>query len=342
MLLTEVLRDQYKMPGFVRSDMTAVSRLWGSHYTAPDKPDAIRQGMEAGVDLQLYDFTHEEWAEGIRFLITSGKMAEEVLDNACRRVLKLKFALGLFENPYVDESLYEQTANCREHQETALEIARKSICLLKNEKKLLPLSEEFQTIAVVGPGADEPALGDYCVNFEPSHMVTVLDGIKSMAGKERTVLYEKGCSYLGERIIPFHNGWFRDEEGNHGLTYTNFSYSNLQIEGNGLAAAEIEDGASVKVSFTVTNTGQCFGEETAQLYLRDMVSCTVKPEKELAGFKKIALGSGESSRIELMIGKRQMRTLNAKYEWHVEPGTFKVMIGDNAANVLLEGNFDIF
>ena len=66
-------------------------------------------------------------------LAESGKMAEETLDQACRRVLRLKFELGLFENPYVDEELYEKTANCREHQEIALEIARKGICLLKNE-----------------------------------------------------------------------------------------------------------------------------------------------------------------------------------------------------------------
>lgn len=609
-LLTDVLRSQYRMPGFVRSDLTAVSRLWGSHYTAPDKPDAIRQGLEAGVDLQLYDFTHEEWTEGIRSLIESGQMAQEVLDRACGRVLKLKFALGLFENPYVDESLYERTANCKKHQDTALEIARKSICLLKNDKKLLPLSEDIKTIAVVGPGADEPVLGDYCVNFDPSHMVTVLDGIKALAGKERTVLYEKGCSYLGERIVPFHPGWFLNEEGGYGLTgryyngwdmegepvmtrqdsmiqfnwiyakphpaldancfsavwtgklkapesftgcigissqdsmrlyvdgqllidgwgtgkdsgqlvdftfecgreydlrlefcndargarvilgynrgkedwdpaleavkkadiavvclgdsvetsgenldraeltlagkqldflkmaeetgtpivlvlqngrplalnweqenipailecwfpgekggqaiaevlfgkitpsgrlpmsfpksagqipcnynrlpgggmryvemdwnplypfgyglsYTTFSYSDLEIEGSGLTAGEIENGAFVKVSFTVTNAGDCFGEETAQLYLRDMVSSTVKPKKELAGFAKVALNPGESHRVELMIGNRQMRTLNAKYEWHVEPGDFKVMIGDNAVNVLLEGGYRI-
>lgn len=612
-LLTDVLRGQYHMPGFVRSDMTAVSRLYGSHYTAKDKPDAIRQGMEAGVDLQLYDFTHEEWAQGIRQLIESGAMSEAVLDTACGRVLKLKFALGLFEHPYVDTALYKERANCEAHQNLALDIARKSICLLKNDQRLLPLSEKHQTIAVVGPGADEPALGDYCTDFDTGHMVTVLEGIRRLAGAGRTVLYEKGCSYLGESIQPFPSAWLVDEQGNpgltaryyngwemqgepvatrndpvvrfnwiyakphpdlqadcfcavwtgtlkvpesfagciaipgqdsmrlyvdgslvidgwhrggaqadrsrtadfvyeagksydvrlefcndargarvlfgynkgrenwnpaaelvkkadvavvclgdnvetsgenfdrtdlnlpgrqldflkeiaavgtpivlvlqngrplsltweqenipailecwfpgekgglaiaevlfgktapsgrlpmsfpksvgqvpcnynrlpgggvryvemdwnplypfgYGLTYTTFVYSSLQIEGDGLSAREVEEGAQVRVSFIVTNTGDCFGEETAQVYLRDMVSCTVKPLKELAGFAKIALHPSESRKVEIAIGKRQMRTLDQRYEWHVEPGAFQVMVGDNAANVLLSGKFMI-
>ena len=82
------------------------------------------------------------------------------------------------------ESLHEKTVNCEAHRETALNIARKSICLLKNDKKLLPLSDACKTIAVVGPGADEPALGDYSINYEASHMVTVLDGIRQLAGED--------------------------------------------------------------------------------------------------------------------------------------------------------------
>ena len=127
----------------------------------------------------------------------------------------------------------------------------------------------------------------------------------------------------------------------YGLTYTTFSYSGLQIEGENLTADEVENGAQIKVSFTVTNTGDHFGEEVAQLYLRDMVSSTVKPERELAGFEKLSLAPGESKTVEICLGTRQMRTLNQKYEWHVEPGMFRVMAGDNAADVLLTGEFEI-
>ena len=155
-------------------------------------------------------------------------MSEEVLDTACGRVLKLKFALGLFENPYVDESLYDKTVNCEAHQETALDIARKSICLLKNEKHILPLSDSYRVIAVVGPGADEAALGDYAPKTADSHKVTVLDGIRKLAGEDRSVIYEKGCSYLGETVFPFQTDWLADEDGEAGLTaryYNNWDLS---------------------------------------------------------------------------------------------------------------------
>ena len=99
--------------------------------------------------------------------------------------------------------------------------------------------------------------------------------------------------------------------------------------------------ALVKVSFTVTNQGEYFGEETAQLYLRDMVSGTVKPGRELAGFEKVPLYPGESRRVELFLGRRQMRTLDRKFQWHVEPGEFRIMVGDNAADILLTGSFEI-
>lgn len=607
-LLTEVLRGQFNMRGFVRTDLTAASRLYDNHYTAESRVDAMRQALEAGVDLQLYDFTHEEWLNGLKELVESGKMAEETLNQACRRVLRLKFALGLFENPYVEEELYEKTANCKAHQEVALEIARKSICLLKNEGNLLPLKGSVKKIAVIGPGAAEPALGDYCTDFDPSHMVSVLDGIRSIAGGDVEILYEKGCSYLGEQITPFHNGWFRSEDGQsgltaryyngwdfegepvvtrvdpivmfnwiyakphpdldtnrfsvvwtgklkgfesfagcigissqdsmrlyvdgkllidnwgenrksavledfdfelgeehdirlefkndargarvilgynrgreswdvarravkeadvvvlclgdsvetcgenldradlvlpgpqaaflkemvaagkpvvlvlqngrplaltweqenipailecwypgekggqaiaevlfgkvspsgrlpmsfpksvgqvpcnynrlpgggkryvemdweplypfgYGLTYTTFAYSNMEVSDTDWTAQEIENGKTVKVSFTVTNTGDVEGEETAQLYVRDCCASTVKPMRELAGFEKVKLLPGESKRLTFELGNRQLRTLNSRYEWHVEPGEFQVMAADNAANVLLKEGF---
>ncbi len=602
-LLTDVLRGEFGMQGFVRSDMTAVSRLYGSHMTAETKEEAMRQGLEAGVDLQLYDFTHKEWQEGIKMLIESGQMKEEVLDQACARVLRIKFMLGLFENPYIDENLISERVHCQKHQDVALEIARKGICLLKNDKKLLPLSKNLKKIAVLGPGANEAALGDYCVDFNQEHMVTVLDGIREKVGENTEVVYEKGCHYLGETLVPFHPGWFVDEEGNmgltgryyngdtpegtpvftrndhmilfnwiyvkphpelesgrfsicwsgklkapetmegeigfggqdavrvyidgekvidawegsegekrsvtfsfeegkeydlkieftnshraakvlfgyshgkeredvavqlakeadvavvclggntetsgenfdrtdlnlpgnqldflkkvyaagtpvvlvlqngrplsitweqehipaileawypgekggravaeilfgetapsgrlpisfpksvgqvpchysrypgggvryiemdwnplypfgYGLTYTNFEYSGLV-----LSAREIGTEDELTVTFRVKNTGDVFGEETAQVYLTDKFASVVKPMKELAGFQKVALLPGEEKEVSVTIGKRQMRTLGKDFVWRVEPGEFEVTVGDNAANVLLKDQF---
>ncbi len=124
-----------------------------------------------------------------------------------------------------------------------------------------------------------------------------------------------------------------------GLTYTSFAYSGLAISGDGLTAGEVEKGAEILISFTVTNTGTVFGEETAQVYVRDVCASVVKPVKELAGFEKAALQPGESRLIRIPLGRRQLRTLNMQYQWHVEPGDFEVMVGDNAANVLLAGGF---
>lgn len=128
----------------------------------------------------------------------------------------------------------------------------------------------------------------------------------------------------------------------YGLTYTTFVCSDLQIEGGSLSACEVEEegGAGMRVLHCYEQRG-CFGEETAQVYLRDMVSGTVKPVKERAGFAKIALQQGESSSVEILVGRCQMRTLSRQYEWHVEPSGFQVMVGDNAANALLTGQFTI-
>lgn len=127
----------------------------------------------------------------------------------------------------------------------------------------------------------------------------------------------------------------------YGLTYTTFSYSGLEVSDTDWTAEQIENGKTVKVSFTVTNTGNAAGEETAQLYVRDCCASTVKPMRELAGFEKVALAPGESRRVTFELGNRQLRTLNSRYEWHVEPGAFEVMAADNAANVLLKEGFTI-
>ena len=104
-LLTEVLRGQFQMPGFVRADMTAVSRLHTDHFVADTPEKAMKMGLEAGVDMQLYDFPHEEYQNGILDMVKSGVISQKVLDEATARVLRVKFMLGLFEHPYTDETL---------------------------------------------------------------------------------------------------------------------------------------------------------------------------------------------------------------------------------------------
>ena len=216
-ILTDVLRGQYGMPGFVRSDMTAVSRLYDWHFIAESPEEAIRLGLEAGVDLQLYDFPHDVWQNAIAHLIEEGKMKMSVLDTACRRVLRMKFLLGLFENPYTDENRAESVLRCPEHLAVAEKIAEKSIVLLKNDG-LLPLKKDLQRVAVIGPAADTVSYGDYTEYRGREGAVTVLDGIRAAVSPETEVVYARGCNFLGQALHPFDPSMLRDEDGGYGLT----------------------------------------------------------------------------------------------------------------------------
>ena len=216
-LLTDVLRGQYGMRGFVRTDLTAVSRLYDWHFIAPTPEEAVRLGVEAGVDLQLYDFPHDVWQNALEHLVESGKLDPAILDTACRRVLRVKFLLGLFENPFTDETRAEKVLRCPDHLELARRIARESVVLLKNDG-LLPLRKDLGCIAVIGPGADEAALGDYSEARGRTGQVTVLDGIRNAVAPGTRVIHARGCNILGQALHPFDPSMLCDEEGNAGLT----------------------------------------------------------------------------------------------------------------------------
>ena len=603
-ILTDVLRGQYGMPGFVRSDMTAVSRLYDWHFIAESPEEAIRLGLEAGVDLQLYDFPHDVWQNAIAHLIEDGKMKMSVLDTACRRVLRMKFLLGLFENPYTDENRAESVLRCPEHLAVAEKIAEKSIVLLKNDG-LLPLKKDLRRVAVIGPAADTVSYGDYTEYRGREGAVTVLDGIRAAVSPETEVVYARGCNFLGQALHPFNPGMLRDEDGGfgltgryynspvpegtpvqvrsdrtinfnwifslpnpeldancfsvawtgsiimphtmdgciglstqdsmrlyvddellidgwgkdksadqaldfhfeagraykiriefvndgrgarvifgysagrenfsaaveaarkadvailcmgdneetsgenfdrtdlnlpgrqlelvqavyatgtpvvlvlqsgrpvtanwendhlpaileawfpgeqggtaiartlfgdaipggrlpitfprsvgqipchysrrpgggkkyvemdwmplypfgYGLTYTTFAYRDLQPD-----RAKIAPDESVTVSFTVENTGPFTGDAVPQLYVRDLFSSVVKPERQLAAFTRVTLAPGEKRCITLTVGPRQLRTLGADYVWRVEPGQFELQLGDNAENILLRTDLTV-
>ena len=603
-ILTDVLRGQYGMPGFVRSDLTAVSRLYDWHFIAESPEEAIRLGLEAGVDLQLYDFPHDVWQNAIAHLIEEGKMKMSVLDTACRRVLRMKFLLGLFENPYTDENRAESVLRCPEHLAVAEKIAEKSIVLLKNDG-LLPLKKDLRRVAVIGPAADTVSYGDYTEYRGREGAVTVLDGIRAAVSPETEVVYARGCNFLGQALHPFDPSMLRDEDGGYGLTgrYYNgpvpegtpvqvrsdlainfnwiFSLPNPELDANCFSAAwtgsvimphtmdgciglstqdsmrlyvddellidgwgkdksadqaldfhfeagraykiriefvndgrgarvifgysagrenfsaaveaarnadvailcmgdneetsgenfdrtdlnlpgrqlelvqavyatgtpvvlvlqsgrpvtanwendhlpaileawfpgeqggtaiartlfgdaipggrlpitfprsvgqipchysrrpgggkkyvemdwmplypfgygltyttfayhdlkpdraKIAPDESVTVSFTVENTGDFTGDAVPQLYVRDLVSSVVKPERQLAAFTRVTLAPGEKRCITLTVGPRQLRTLGADYVWRVEPGQFELQLGDNAENILLRTDLTV-
>lgn len=215
-LLTEVLRDQWGMRGFVRSDLTAVSRLYDWHFVADSPREAMAVGLESGVDLQLYDYPHDVWQTGLRELVESGRLGEETIRQACGRVLRVKFLLGLFDHPYTDESRFPAFVHTPEHRALAREIARESVTLLKNQEELLPLRKDISSIAVLGPGAGSAVLGDYTPGGKTG--VSILEGIKGMVSPGTRVLYDAGCTFLGDCATPFRSEALTDEDGNPGLT----------------------------------------------------------------------------------------------------------------------------
>ena len=144
------------MPGYVRADMTAVSRLYDWHFTAETPQEAIRQGLTAGVDMELYDFPHEVWQGGIAELLADGRLDPAVLDEACRRILRIKFRLGLFEHPYTDESREEKALRCPDHLALARKIAERSAVLLKNQAAFCRFHPPSEALRCWAPARRRP------------------------------------------------------------------------------------------------------------------------------------------------------------------------------------------
>ena len=122
----------------------------------------------------------------------------------------------------------------------------------------------------------------------------------------------------------------------YGLGYTEFRFGDLT-----LSASEIDAGESVEASFDVTNTGDRAGVAVPQLYIRDMVSSTVKPQKALAAFGRIRLEPGETKRMTLTVGPREMRTLDRSFEWHIEPGEFRLSLAEDAEHFISTASFRV-
>lgn len=192
-LLTDLLHGQWNFEGFVVSDLESIDGLYGSHHIAKDKQQAGEMALLAGLDVDLGANCFKLLKESLE----AGRISMADLDRAAGRVLKLKFQLGLFDNPYIDESLPAQTVRTREHMELARKAAREGVVLLEN-KGVLPLKKGSR-IAVIGPNADNMynQLGDYTAPQERSNVKTVLDGIKAIAGEEN-VSYVKACAVRDE------------------------------------------------------------------------------------------------------------------------------------------------
>ena len=204
-LLKDVLRDEWGFKGYVVSDYYAVTELNFreeaiSHSLAKDKSEAALLAVNAGVNIELPD---PDCYPYITELVGSGKLDESVLDELVSSLLKYKFELGLFDDPYVDPDAVINDIRLIQDREIALKAAHETITLLKNESDLLPLDiNNCKTIAVIGPNADRVLLGGY--SGQPKFYSTVLQGIKEKTGNDHTVLYSEGCK------ITINGSWNED------------------------------------------------------------------------------------------------------------------------------------
>jgi beta-glucosidase len=188
-LLDDILRHEWGFNGVVVSDYFGVDQLRRKHYVTATKEESAKLALESGVDIELP--TADNYLTLVA-QVKEGKISEAYVDRAATRVLRSKFITGLFDDPFVDPAFAEKITNSAEHQKLALDVAHKSIVLLKNQGNLLPLAPaKYKRIAVIGPNAAEAHLGGY--SGRPDRRISILQGIKDKAGASSEILYAEGC-----------------------------------------------------------------------------------------------------------------------------------------------------
>ncbi|MGJ1241944.1 glycoside hydrolase family 3 N-terminal domain-containing protein [Sphingobacterium sp. G1-14] len=192
-LLKDILRKDWGFTGFVVSDLLSISGLNGGHATAATAEEAASQSIHAGLDV---DLSGTGYGSNLLKAVQQGLVEPAVLDTAVARVLRMKFNLGLFDHPYVDEKLVAQKVATAQNKTVARQVARESIVLLKNDQHILPLSKSLKRIAVIGPNADNAynQLGDYTAPQAEGKVQTLLTGIRAAVGNSTRVDYVKGCA----------------------------------------------------------------------------------------------------------------------------------------------------
>jgi len=206
--LIKKLREEWGFKGYVVSDSKAVEYIYTKHHVAVSPKDAVRQAILAGLNVRT-EFTHPgDYVYPLRELVREGKVSIEILDERVSDVLRVKYWLGLFDKPYIENpELADKIVASEEHQKISYEASQKSIVLLKNNNKLLPLKKNIKSILVTGPNAD--AISSSISRYGPSKVdiISVLQGIIQKLGDNVDIKYTKGCEILDSNfpeseIIP--------------------------------------------------------------------------------------------------------------------------------------------
>lgn len=189
-LLTDLIKKEYDFKGFFISDMGDVGNLAASlHQVAENQKEAICMSINAGLDMHMYSADSMRFVAPLIELVQEKKVSQERIDDAVRRILKIKFELGLFENRYVSPE--KDNYGSKENKDLALEAAREAIVLLKNKQQILPLDKnKYKKILVTGPNADNQSiLGDWSIFQPDDHVTTILEGIQTLASPEQSITY---------------------------------------------------------------------------------------------------------------------------------------------------------
>lgn len=198
--LTTRLRGEMGFRGYVVSDSDAVEYLYTKHGTAKDMKEAVRQSVEAGLNVRCTFRSPESYVNPLRELVKEGGLSEEVINNRVRDILRVKFLIGLFDTPYqTDLAGADKEVESEKNEAIALQASRESLVLLKNEGNILPLDlNNIKKIAVCGPNADEERYA--LTHYGPLavEVTTVLEGIRQKAEGKAEVLYAKGCNLVDD------------------------------------------------------------------------------------------------------------------------------------------------
>ena len=191
-LMEEKMRGEYGFTGFVVSDWMDIERIHTLHRTAENRKEAYYQSIMAGMDMHMHGI---HWNEEVAELVREGRIPMSRIDESVRRILTAKFRLGLFENPYCNIEEGNKVRLCAEHRATALEAARNSIVLLKNDG-ILPLDvKKYKRVLVTGINADdENIMGDWSAPQKPENVTTILEGLREVAPKTDFVFVDQGLT----------------------------------------------------------------------------------------------------------------------------------------------------
>ena len=312
-----------------------------------------------GLDLEMPK-TKYFAPDKLKEALATGRITEKTIDEKVEHLLSTFIAFGLLDRVQKLDSIpldYDRS------RRTALDVAREGIVLLKNDGDRLPL--KGRTL-ILGPNADTIVSGGGSGSVSPFSVVPAGKALKQLTGKispsgklpityDRTLAdnpsypyyYKNGdpksreCDHVdyGEGIFTGYRGYDRSGKAplypfGYGLSYTTFKFSDLAIE---KLPAD-----SVAVSFTVSNTGRRAGAEVAQVYVGDPECSVPRPQKELKGFEKVALKPGESRRVTVVLPPDafSFRSLD-EHRFLVEPGEFKISVGNSSANLPLSGSVNL-